>query len=75
MLILVNKVETALEQENLSMFKELYEEEFTIRGISLLTISAEEKESLKRDIFHLAGIIRIYSKPPESPLTFLALLC
>ncbi len=68
MLILVNKVETALEQENLSIFKELYEEELTIRGISLLTISAEEKESLKRDIFHLAGIIRIYSKPPgKSP--------
>ena len=66
-LILVNKIETPLEQENFSIFKELYEEEFAIRGISFLTISAEEKESLKRDIFHLAGIIRIYSKPPGKP--------
>lgn len=66
-LILVNKIETPLEQENFSIFKELYEEEFAIRGISFLTISAEEKESLKRDIFHLAGIIRIYSKLPGKP--------
>jgi len=66
-LILVNKVETPLEQENLSLFKELYEEKFTIRGVSLLHISEEEKQELKRDIFNLAGIIRIYSKPPGKP--------
>lgn len=66
-LILVNKVETPLEQENLSLFKELYEEKFTIRGVSLLHISEEEKQELKRDIFNLAGIIRIYTKPPGKP--------
>jgi len=66
-LILVNKIETPLEQENLSLFKELYEERFTIRGVSLLHISEEEKQELKRDIFNLAGIIRIYTKPPGKP--------
>ncbi len=66
-LILVNKIETPLEQENLSLFKELYEEKFTIRGVSLLHISEEEKQELKRDIFNLAGIIRIYTKPPGKP--------
>ncbi|MDI3542862.1 MAG: hypothetical protein PWP57_465 [Candidatus Atribacteria bacterium] len=66
-LILVNKIETPLEQENLSIFKELYGERFTIRGVSLLRISEEEKKELKRDIFNLAGIIRIYSKPPGKP--------
>ena len=66
-LILVNKIETPLEQENLSLFKELYEERFTIRGVSLLHISEEEKQELKKDIFNLAGIIRIYTKPPGKP--------
>ncbi|HXL01737.1 MAG TPA: 50S ribosome-binding GTPase [Candidatus Atribacteria bacterium] len=66
-LILVNKIETPLEQETFSIFKELYEARFTIQGISLLTMSAEEKENLKRDIFYLAAIIRIYSKPPGKP--------
>lgn len=66
-LILVNKIETPLERENLSLFKELYEEKFTIRGVSLLHISEEEKQELKRDIFNLVGIIRIYSKPPGKP--------
>jgi len=66
-LILVNKIETPLEQENLSLFIELYEEKFTIRGVSLLHISEEEKQELKRDIFNLAGIIRIYTKPPGKP--------
>ncbi len=66
-LLLCNKVENPEDQEILSLIEELWREEFTIWGTSLKNINEKKKGELKKRIFEIAGIIRVYSKPPNRP--------
>jgi len=67
LIIMLNKVETPSSQENLALCQELWQDKTEVIGISLKTKNKETIERIKEKIFQLAGIIRIYSKPPGLP--------
>ncbi len=54
-LILVNKIETPLEQENFSIFKELYEEEFANSGNFFSYYLGRRKGKFKERYFSFSG--------------------
>lgn len=72
-LVIANKIDEPSSTRNLEDLKILYSVQFSILPVSAL--HGEGLEELKRAIFHLAGIIRVYSKAPgkradlESPFT------
>ncbi|WP_369018806.1 50S ribosome-binding GTPase [Thermatribacter velox] len=66
-LLLCNKVERPEDQEIFSLVEELWKEEFPVWAISLKNIDEKGKAELKKRIFEIAGIIRVYSKPPNRP--------
>lgn len=68
--ILVNKVESQEHQEVAEMIQEFYKDRFLVKGVSLHHLKDEEKTIIKKHIFDIAGIIRVYSKPPGKPPDF-----
>ncbi|MCX7668300.1 MAG: 50S ribosome-binding GTPase, partial [Atribacterota bacterium] len=68
--ILINKVEKKEHQEVVEIIRELYKDRFLVHGTSLHHLGEEEKTVIKKYIFNIAGIIRVYSKPPGKPPDF-----
>lgn len=66
-LLLCNKVETPQDWETFYLIEELWKGELPVWGVTLKNIKDHEKEELKKRIFEIAGIIRVYSKPPNRP--------
>jgi hypothetical protein len=61
-LIVVNKNDLAVTEGSFIRLKEKYED--TCQCIAISALKKENLEELKRVIFEIAGIIRVYSKPP-----------
>jgi len=65
--VLVNKVESKAHREVVEIIRELYEKRFLVLGTSLHSLNEEEKNTIKRKIFDITHILRVYSKPPGKP--------
>lgn len=61
-LIVVNKNDLAVTEGSFIRLKEKYGD--TCQCIAISALTKENLEELKRAIFEIAGIIRVYSKPP-----------
>jgi ribosome-interacting GTPase 1 len=61
-LIAANKMDKPGTLENVEKLKTAYSDRYSLVALSCLKKSGLEE--LKREIFNLAGIIRVYSKPP-----------
>jgi uncharacterized protein len=61
-LIVVNKNDLAVTEGSIIRLKEKYGD--TCQCIAISALTKENLEELKRAIFEIAGIIRVYSKPP-----------
>ena len=65
-LIVANKNESQATENNFSLLKEFHGNDFPI--ISISTLNNQYLDKLKDEIYHLLGIIRIYTKQPgEKP--------
>lgn len=64
-IIVANKLDQPDAEENLSIFYELYNSELPILPVSALT--GEGLEELKRRMFDLLGVVRVYTKIPGKP--------
>jgi uncharacterized protein len=64
-LVIANKIDLPGAAENLEVLNEFYAAEFDIFRVSALT--GEGLESLRRGMFELLGIIRVYTKIPGKP--------
>lgn len=68
--LLINKVEQESHREIVEIVQELYGERFMILGVSLHHLDDEERNNIKKQIFQIAHIVRVYSKPPGKPPDF-----
>ncbi|MEN3186410.1 MAG: TGS domain-containing protein [Atribacterota bacterium] len=68
--ILINKVESEEHWEAVEVIRDFYKDRFLVQGTSLHHLGAEEKNTIKKCVFDIAGIIRVYSKPPGKPPDF-----
>jgi len=64
-LLIANKMDSEIASENLPVLKEFFGGKFRIIPIS--TFDDKELKKLKRDIFLILNIIRVYSKVPGKP--------
>jgi len=64
-LVIANKIDLPGAAENLDVLNEFYASEFDIYPVSALT--GEGLEALRRGMFELLGIIRVYTKIPGKP--------
>ncbi|MEN6371158.1 MAG: GTPase [Armatimonadota bacterium] len=64
-IIVANKLDQPGAEESLAVFHELYNSELPVIPVSALT--GEGLEDLKRQLFELLGIVRVYTKIPGKP--------
>lgn len=64
-LVIANKMDSAGAAENLDVLVECYAGEFDIYAVSAVT--GEGLEELRRGLFELLGMIRVYTKIPGKP--------
>lgn len=64
-LVVANKIDLPGAGENLDVLTEFYSSEFDLFPVSALT--GEGLEPLRRGIFELIGVIRVYTKMPGKP--------
>ena len=64
-LIVANKADVPGAQENLAIFRELYEPGLPIVPVAALT--GDGLEELRTEIYRLLGVVRVYSKIPGKP--------
>lgn len=64
-LVAANKIDLPQAEENLSVLKEFYGEEFRVVPVSAVT--GEGLEELRHALFDVLGIVRIYTKMPGKP--------
>lgn len=65
-ILCLSKVEGRDEEEKVAIVTELYQDRFTVLGVSLRDF-APYRDRVQKAIFHISGVIRIYSKPPGKP--------
>jgi ribosome-interacting GTPase 1 len=64
-LLVANKVDLPGARANADVLRELYGSRFPIQTVS--SVGGEGLEDLRRQLFHLLGIIRVYAKQPGKP--------
>ncbi|MEA3369206.1 MAG: GTPase [Candidatus Ratteibacteria bacterium] len=64
-LLIANKMDSQLALDNLSVLEEFFGDKFRIMPLSIL--DDHKLEKLKKNIFSMLKIIRVYSKPPGKP--------
>ena len=67
-LIVANKNESGETENDFSLLKELYGDDFPV--ISISTLNNQDLDKLKDEIYNLLGIIRIYTKEPGEKADF-----
>jgi hypothetical protein len=64
-LVAANKMDLDTAEENLSVLQEFYEDEFAVYSVS--TVTGYGLEELRKALFELLGIVRVYTKMPGKP--------
>ncbi len=65
-ILVCTKAEGPEEREKVKILEKLYRERFRIFGVSLKNFESY-RATVKRAIFEVSGVIRVYSKPPGKP--------
>lgn len=63
--VAANKIDLPSAEDNLAVLQEFYGDEFVIHQVS--TMTGEGLEELRKALFDLLGIVRVYTKQPGKP--------